>query len=137
MSVEPIKLRMFDRRLRAVGRWWIACVVEQFTLAGRGSTLASEVCADGLITPELVRELAASAKLVPLVHPADAPPEDGYVPSKALADFVRCRDLPLPLARLRPTGVRLRCGPYDPVRRRRAHACGQHQVLLPYASTIV
>jgi hypothetical protein len=37
--------------------------------------------------------LAASAKLVPLIHPADAPPENGYVPSKALADFVRCRDL--------------------------------------------
>jgi len=28
-----------------------------------------------------------------VVHPADAPPEPGYVPSKALADFVRCRDL--------------------------------------------
>lgn len=28
-----------------------------------------------------------------LVHPGDAPPEAGYVPSKALADFVRCRDL--------------------------------------------
>jgi hypothetical protein len=40
-----------------------------------------------------VAELAASAKLVPLIHPADAPPEPGYVPSKALADFVRCRDL--------------------------------------------
>jgi hypothetical protein len=30
---------------------------------------------------------------VPLVHPGDTPPESGYVPSKALADFVRCRDL--------------------------------------------
>jgi Polyketide cyclase / dehydrase and lipid transport/Domain of unknown function (DUF222) len=54
---------------------------------------ASELCADGLISPELVAELAASAKLVPLVHPADAPPEPRYVPSPALADFVRCRDL--------------------------------------------
>ncbi|OBF85363.1 hypothetical protein A5791_02315 [Mycobacterium sp. 852002-51163_SCH5372311] len=52
-----------------------------------------EVGTDGLITPELLAELAQTAKMVPLVHPGDAPPEDGYVPSKALADFVRCRDL--------------------------------------------
>ncbi|WP_197515956.1 HNH endonuclease signature motif containing protein, partial [Mycobacterium sp. 1465703.0] len=43
--------------------------------------------------PELVAELAASATLVSLVHPGDGAPERGYVPSKALADFVRCRDL--------------------------------------------
>lgn len=49
--------------------------------------------ADGLITAELVAELAKTATLVPLVHPGDAPPEPGYAPSKALADFVRCRDL--------------------------------------------
>lgn len=42
---------------------------------------------------ELVAELAKTATLVPLVHPGDAPPEPGYAPSKALADFVRCRDL--------------------------------------------
>ncbi|MFZ0716373.1 DUF222 domain-containing protein, partial [Mycobacterium sp.] len=53
----------------------------------------SEVRADGLIPPELVAELAHSAKLVPLIHPGDAPSEPGYVPSQALADFVRCRDL--------------------------------------------
>jgi hypothetical protein len=51
------------------------------------------VGADGLITPELVAELAKSAKLVALIHPADAPPEARHEPSKALADFVRCRDL--------------------------------------------
>ena len=54
---------------------------------------ASEISADGLITPELIAELAKSAKLVPLVHPGYAPPEPGYTPSKALADFVRARDL--------------------------------------------
>jgi hypothetical protein len=57
------------------------------------SAPASEVCADGLIGPELVTELAAAAKLVPLVHPLDAAPEPGYVPSSKLADFVRCRDM--------------------------------------------
>ncbi|MFZ1178404.1 MAG: DUF222 domain-containing protein, partial [Mycobacterium sp.] len=71
----------------------IHVIAEQATLEGRGSAPASEVSADGLISPELVQELAASAKLVPLIHPGDDAPEPGYVPSKALADFVRCRDL--------------------------------------------
>ncbi len=71
----------------------IHVIAEQSTLDGSGSAPASEVGAYGLIAPELVEELAKSAKLVPLVHPADAPPEPGYVPSKALADYVRCRDL--------------------------------------------
>ncbi|ARR79966.1 hypothetical protein MOTT12_04302 [Mycobacterium intracellulare subsp. yongonense] len=52
-----------------------------------------QIGAEGLIPPEVLAELAASARLVPLAHPADAPPEAGYVPSRALADFVRCRDL--------------------------------------------
>jgi len=71
----------------------IHVIAEQASLDGSGSAPASIVGADGLITPELIAELAASAKLVPLIHPGYAPPEDGYVPSAALADFVRCRDL--------------------------------------------
>lgn len=77
---------------RAAGPVIIHVIAEHSTLRdGRAS--AVEVGAEGLIPPELIAELAASAKLVPLVHPGDAPPEPGYVPSKALADFVRCRDL--------------------------------------------
>jgi hypothetical protein len=71
----------------------IYVIAEQATIDGRSGATASEVCADGLVSPELVAELAAGAKLVPLVHPIDAAPEPGYVPSKKLADFVRCRDL--------------------------------------------
>jgi hypothetical protein len=71
----------------------IHVIAERTTLDGCGSVAGSELGADGLIGPELIAELARSAKLVPLTHPADAPPEPGYVPSKALADFVRCRDL--------------------------------------------
>ncbi|MGA3255124.1 MAG: HNH endonuclease signature motif containing protein [Mycobacterium sp.] len=71
----------------------IHVIAEEAGIDGSGTAYASEVGADGLITPELVAELAKSAKLVPLVHPADAPREPGYVPSAALADFVRCRDL--------------------------------------------
>ena len=71
----------------------IHVIADQATLEGRGATPASEIGADKLNPPELAEELARSAKLLPLVHPADAAPEPGYQPSKALADFVRCRDL--------------------------------------------
>jgi hypothetical protein len=71
----------------------IYVIAEHAAVDGRSGATASEVCADGLIAPELVAELAAGATLVALVHPIDAAPEPGYVPSKKLADFVRCRDL--------------------------------------------
>jgi hypothetical protein len=71
----------------------IHVIVEQATSDSRSGATASEVCADGLVSPELIAELADQAKLVPLVRPIDAAPEPGYVPSKKLADFVRCRDL--------------------------------------------
>jgi Domain of unknown function (DUF222) len=40
-------------------------------------------------------DLAArsAVKLLPLIHPGQSPPEPGYRPSTALADFIRCRDL--------------------------------------------
>ncbi len=71
----------------------IHVIAEQATVDGTGDEPGwlSEV--DGLIPPELIAELAESARLVSLVHPADAPAEAGYVPSRALADFVRWRDL--------------------------------------------
>jgi hypothetical protein len=71
----------------------IHVIAQQSATGDVGYTSASEVRADGLVGPELIAELAAHAKMVPLVHPLDAAPEPGYVPSKALADFVRCRDL--------------------------------------------
>ncbi len=71
----------------------IHVIATQDTLNGTSSTPACEISAHGLITPELLTELATTAKLVPLVHPGYAPPEPGYTPSKALADFVRARDL--------------------------------------------
>ncbi len=71
----------------------IHVIASQDTLTGSATTPGCELKADGLITPELITELAKSAKLVPLVHPGYAPPEPGYTPSKALADFIRARDL--------------------------------------------
>jgi hypothetical protein len=43
--------------------------------------------------PLLAAKVAATATIRPLIHPGDAPPEPRYVPSRKLADFVRCRDL--------------------------------------------
>jgi hypothetical protein len=70
----------------------IHVIAEHATLSGGGAA-GSAVRADGLITPELLQELAKTAELVALIHPGDTAPEPGYRPSKALADFVRCRDL--------------------------------------------
>ncbi|WP_082946806.1 HNH endonuclease signature motif containing protein [Mycobacterium sp. ACS4054] len=69
----------------------IHVIAEEAGIRGRGSAPASEVAADGLITAELVAELAGTAKLAPLSAPAQAEPR--YIPSAKLADFVRCRDL--------------------------------------------
>jgi len=71
----------------------IHVVAEQASLDGTGQAPGSMIGADALVPAELVAELARSAKLRPLVHPADVAPEPGYIPSQALADFVRCRDL--------------------------------------------
>ncbi|WP_456085316.1 DUF222 domain-containing protein [Mycobacterium tilburgii] len=51
-------------------------IAEQATVAGRGSAPSCQLGAEGLIPPELVAE----AKHVPLIHPADVPPEPSYVP---------------------------------------------------------
>jgi hypothetical protein len=58
-----------------------------------GAAPGSMIGSDALIPAELIAELAKSARLRLLIHPTDAPPEAGYTPSQALADFVRCRDL--------------------------------------------
>ncbi|MBW0012934.1 13E12 repeat family protein, partial [Mycobacterium sp.] len=54
---------------RAAGPVVVHVIAEQASLNGGSDAPASMVGADGLITPELVRELATSAKLVPLIHP--------------------------------------------------------------------
>ena len=71
----------------------IHVVADQATLDGTAQTPGSMIGSDALIPADLVAELARSAKLRPLIHPTDAPPETAYSPSQALADFVRCRDL--------------------------------------------
>ncbi|KAA0096730.1 DUF222 domain-containing protein [Mycolicibacterium sp. P1-18] len=71
----------------------IHVIAEQATVDGTGTVPAAMIGFEGLIPAEMVAELAKSARLRPLVHPVHAPPECGYVPSRGLADYVRCRDL--------------------------------------------
>ena len=71
----------------------IHVVADAATVAGKGDNPGIDVASGALIPPELVVELAAHSRQRWLVHPGDAPPEPGYVPSRALAEFVRARDL--------------------------------------------
>ena len=47
----------------------------------------------GILPAVLLDPLLARARLRTVTHPGDAPPEPRYTPSRALADFIRCRDL--------------------------------------------
>jgi len=71
----------------------IHVIAEQATADGTGHAPAAMIGMEGLIPAEMVTELAKAARLRPLVHPVDCRAEGGYVPSRGLADFVRCRDL--------------------------------------------
>jgi hypothetical protein len=71
----------------------IHVIAEQSTVEGTGDAPGVMAGYEGLIPAELIAELAKSARLRPLIHPRDAAPECGYTPSRALADFVRFRDL--------------------------------------------
>jgi hypothetical protein len=61
---------------------------------GPANTNPAVVIGGGIMpAPLLAAKVAATATIRPLIHPGDAPPEPRYVPSRQLADFVRCRDL--------------------------------------------
>ncbi|MDT5105645.1 MAG: hypothetical protein QOI25_3158, partial [Mycobacterium sp.] len=78
---------------RAASAVLIHVIAEQCTVGGTGDASGVMAGYEGLIPAELIAELAKSARLRPLSHPRDAAPECGYIPSRALADFVRFRDL--------------------------------------------
>ena len=77
----------------APGAVVIHVVADEAAVEGRSDTPAYLLGANTLIPAELLTELATRARLSPLIHPTDLPPEVGYRPSRALADFVRARDL--------------------------------------------
>jgi hypothetical protein len=61
---------------------------------GPAQTNPAVVIGGGIMpAPLLAAKVANTATIRPLVHPGDAPPEPRYIPSRQLADFVRCRDL--------------------------------------------
>ncbi|KUI02289.1 HNH endonuclease signature motif containing protein [Mycobacterium sp. IS-3022] len=61
---------------------------------GRAATDPAYLMGGAILpAPLLASKLAGSAKLKPVVHPGDSPPERRYTPSAELAWFVRCRDL--------------------------------------------
>ena len=69
---------------------------EQFWQPAPTGPVAAEpgvVIGGGIIPGPMVATIGHGATIRFLVHPGNAPPEAGYTPSRALADFVRCRDL--------------------------------------------
>ena len=55
---------------------------------------AAHLTGGGTIPASMVAELIRNgAKVQPLHHPADSPPEPGYRPSARLERFIRCRDM--------------------------------------------
>ena len=81
------------RAARRPARSSFTCSPRRPPAEGRSDIPGAQLAADQLIPAELITELATSARLRPLIHPADAEPEPGRTPSPGLADFVRCRDL--------------------------------------------
>jgi hypothetical protein len=60
---------------------------------GDGAARPAFVIGAGVMPAPLLGTLAEGATVREIRHPGDAPPEPRYTPSRALADFVRCRDL--------------------------------------------
>src|SRR4029078_8451726 len=61
---------------------------------GPAHTPPAVVLGRGMLpAPLLAAKVAGTAKIVPIVHPADTPAEPRYIPSAVLATFLRCRDM--------------------------------------------
>ena len=114
----------------------IHVIAEQATLDGASTTPACEVSADGLITPELIQELALSAKRVPLIHPGYAPPEPQPPAVEGVGRFRAVPGSDVSVAGLRCARGALRRRSHDPVCAGWAHPCGEFEVLLPYPSFV-
>lgn len=71
----------------------IHVVADKSTLDGTSSNPAYLLDSGEVITPTQLAELKATARQRPVIVPVETPPDPGYHPSRALADFVRARDL--------------------------------------------
>ena len=70
----------------------IHVVAEEATVNGEGTT-PGFVAGYGVIPPAMVREVAKTAKLKPVIVSKDIVAQSQYRPSTASAELVRCRDL--------------------------------------------
>jgi hypothetical protein len=62
--------------------------------AGPAATPPAALLGGGMLpAPVLAAKIAAAAKIVPIVHPGQAPPQRRYIPTAVLATFIRCRDM--------------------------------------------
>ena len=68
----------------------IHVVADRATVDGSGAA-PGFLHGDGILPAEMVHELAKSAQLQPLTVPVT--PETGYLPSRALSEYVRARDI--------------------------------------------
>jgi hypothetical protein len=79
---------------KPLGEMTIAEALAPVPPTGPALTNPAVVIGGGIMpAPLLAAKVATSATIRPLIHPGDSPPEPRYVPSRKLADFVRCRDL--------------------------------------------
>ncbi|KAA0104614.1 HNH endonuclease signature motif containing protein [Mycolicibacterium sp. P1-5] len=78
---------------KPIGPVVVHVVAEQATLDGTSNTPAYLLDSGELISAEQLAELRATARQRPVIIPIETPPDPGYHPSRALADFVRARDL--------------------------------------------
>ncbi|WP_099037818.1 HNH endonuclease signature motif containing protein [Mycobacterium neglectum] len=61
---------------------------------GPAATAPAALMGGGMLpAPLLAAKIAGTAKIVPIVHPGDAPPQPRYIPTAVLATFIRCRDM--------------------------------------------
>jgi hypothetical protein len=76
-----------------VGSVVIHVVAERATLEGAATRPGYLLDTGEVIAPELLAELKTVARQRPVVIPVEVAPDPGYRPSRAVADFVRARDL--------------------------------------------
>ncbi|WP_099038334.1 HNH endonuclease signature motif containing protein [Mycobacterium neglectum] len=61
---------------------------------GPAATAPAVILGGGMLPAALLAaKIAGTAKVVPIRHPGDAPPQPRYIPTAVLAMFIRCRDM--------------------------------------------
>jgi hypothetical protein len=89
-ALDGERPRLFDKPVREL------TLTEALTDTDPGEPAATApgvMLGGPVLAGPIIRRLALQAVIKRIIHPGTAPPERRYVPSRALADFVRCRDL--------------------------------------------